>query len=76
MARQLLGRKKTVALRKQTGLDIIAVLVRGGTEHRRDLCLRDGTVKFMWPDGEITIPEPNLDGSPYHHACHSVLDEK
>ena len=57
MARQELGLKKVLRLRKETGLDIIAVLVRGGTEHRRDLCLRDGTIICMWPDGDIIPSE-------------------
>lgn len=49
--RQRLGRRKVLALRRQTGLPIVAVLVRGGTEHRRDLCFDDGSVVSVFNDG-------------------------
>ncbi len=53
--RQRLGKKKVDKLRKETGLDIIAVLVRGGTHHRRDLCIRGGSIVSLWNDGTMTI---------------------
>ena len=53
MARQRLGEKKTNRLRKETGLDIAAVLVRGGTNHRRDLCLHDGSIIHLYRDGKM-----------------------
>ena len=57
MARQRLGQKKVNKLRQETGLDIIHVLVRGGTNHRRDLCLSDGTVTSLHKDGTL---EPDV----------------
>jgi len=53
MARQRLGHKKVAKLKQQTGLPVIAVLVRGGTGHRRDLCLEDGTVVHLYADGSM-----------------------
>lgn len=53
MARQKLGQKKVNKLRQQTGLDILVVLVRGGTNHRRDLCLSDGSVVNLYKDGTM-----------------------
>jgi len=53
MARQLLGEKKINNLRQQTGLDIVTVLVRGGTDHRKDLCLGDGSVIHLYADGTM-----------------------
>jgi hypothetical protein len=53
MARQLMSRRKTIKLRERTGLPVIAVLVRGDTNHRKDLCLDDGSVVGLYPDGEL-----------------------
>lgn len=53
MARQRLGVKKTNRLIAETGLPIVAVLVRGGTRHRRDLCLSDGSVIHLYRDGKM-----------------------
>ena len=53
MARQRLGQKKVDKLRKQTGLDIIKVMVRGGTDHRLDLCLFNGTITRLYKDGTM-----------------------
>jgi len=55
--RQLLGPKKVAKLRKQTGLLIVKVMVRGGTNHRKDLCLEDGSIVSLWPDGTIQKSE-------------------
>src|SRR5690606_26632045 len=57
MASQKLGIKKVMRLRRETGLDIIGVLVRGGTDHRQDLCLRDGSIVNLWADGTTTKSE-------------------
>lgn len=51
MARQVLGPQKTAKLAAQTGLPIHHVLVRGNTGHRRDLCLDNGEIVSLWPDG-------------------------
>lgn len=58
--RQALGPKKVEKLRQQTGLDIVKVMVRGNTGHRRDLCLADGTVVCLWPDGTTTKEEGHI----------------
>lgn len=47
MSRQRMGAKKIAKLRLQTGLPITAVFVRGGTGHRKDLCLEDGSIMFI-----------------------------
>ena len=39
-----IGEKKVALYRKKTGLLVVAALVRGGTDHRIDLCLEDGGV--------------------------------
>ena len=41
-------------LAKKLQLPIKRVLVRGGTSHRKDLWLEDGTILHYWPDGEFT----------------------
>jgi hypothetical protein len=52
--RQRLAERNVEKLRKLTRLPIAHVWVRGGTGHRRDLCLEDGSVVCMWPDGSLT----------------------
>lgn len=64
--RQKLGLKKVKQLRKQTGLDIVAVLVRGNTNHRKDLCLRDKTVIHLFRDGQMAK-------SKYGHGMEPML---
>lgn len=51
--RQLLGPKKVAALAQSTGLPLEKVMVRGGTDHRRDLCLTDGRIFYLDRNGEI-----------------------
>ena len=51
--RQRLGKRKVMKYRRQTGLDVIAGMVRGNTGHRVDLCLRDGSIVYLWPDGTM-----------------------
>ena len=52
-----MGPMKVARIRRETGLPVVHVLVRGGTNHRRDLCLTDGSIKHLWPDGSVTEPE-------------------
>ena len=53
--RQRLGQKKVNKYAKATGLSVIHGLTRGGTGHRVDLCLEDGSVMHYWPKtGETT----------------------
>lgn len=73
--RQRLAIRKVRHLRQQTGLDIIAVLVRGGTDHRKDLCLRDGTVACLWPDGAIEQTATRHGVDVPHELRHPGLDE-
>lgn len=51
--RQLLGAKKLKRLAAETGLQIVKVMVRGGTDHRKDLCLEDGTIVSLYRDGSM-----------------------
>ena len=51
--RQRLNKKKIKKLKLQTGFDIVAVFVRGGTDHRKDLCLADGSIVFLYKDGTM-----------------------
>jgi hypothetical protein len=51
MSRQRLGTKKIEKLKRETGLPIVAVLVRGGTDHRLDLCLDDRSIVHLYRDG-------------------------
>ena len=53
MARQKLGRKKLNKLRRETGLDIVGCFVRGNTNHRKDLCMPDGSVYCLFSNGRI-----------------------
>lgn len=53
MARQTLNEKKVNKLRLKTGLDIVKVLVRGGTDHRLDLCIKGGEIISMYKDGTL-----------------------
>jgi len=70
MARQVLNRKNTLRIRRETGLPVILVKVRGGTGHRKDLYLEDGSVVYLWPDG--TLEQTSL----RHEVSSSVFDEK
>ena len=68
MARQQLGKRKVLSLREQfPELDIIAALVRGGTDHRIDLCLRDNRVFHLFKDGSLKESE-------LEHLMESVID--
>ena len=52
--RQCLGPKKVTRLREKLKLPIEHVLVRGNTNHRQDLCLKDGSIIMYWPKtGEL-----------------------
>ena len=56
--RQRLGQKKINRYKRETGLSIVAGLVRGNTHHRVDLRLKDGSTKHYWPKtGEIVNEE-------------------
>ena len=53
MSRQTLNDKKIRAIARKTGLPVVAVLVRGGTDHRKDLCLEGGKVVHLYKDGTM-----------------------
>ena len=53
MARCRIGEKKVNQLKQKTGLPIITALTRGGTDHRIDLCLNDGSVMSLYKDGSM-----------------------
>lgn len=63
MARQRVGEKKVRKLREKLGLPIVTALVRGGTDHRIDLCLEDGSVTYYWKDGTLE-PQDRLRWNP------------
>lgn len=50
--RQLLSDKKVKKLREKTSLDIVKVMVRGGT-HNKLLCISDGSIVILYPDGKM-----------------------
>lgn len=52
--RQIMNQKKTTKLAKELSLPIIKVMVRGGSDHAKDLCLNDGTVVTIHRDGSQT----------------------
>lgn len=51
--RQLLSKKKTRKIAEATGLDIEKIMVRGNTDHRKDLCLTDGTIAYLFRNGAL-----------------------
>jgi hypothetical protein len=55
--RQKLNEKNTKRIATKYNLPIHHILVRGGTNHRKDLCLEDGSIKCLCPDGTITESE-------------------
>ena len=48
-----IGEKKIKKYREQTGLPVVSGLVRGGTNHRIDLLLEDGTIMEWYRDGSM-----------------------
>jgi hypothetical protein len=57
MSRQRLGTKKIEKLKRETGLPIVAALVRGNTDHRLDLCLDDASVVHLYRDGVMEVSD-------------------
>ena len=51
------GPKKVARYRKHTGLPVLTAFVRGGTEHRIDLCLDDGSIMHWFKDGRMEKSE-------------------
>ena len=51
--RQTVGEKRLKRYRRETGLDVLAALVRGNTDHRIDLCIADGSVMHWYRDGRL-----------------------
>jgi len=52
MSRQRLSIQKVLKYRQQyPTLDIVGILVRGNTGGRKHLCLRDGRIVYLYPDG-------------------------
>jgi hypothetical protein len=50
--RQALSNKNVEKLKKKTGLPIVKVMVRGGS-HSKLLCLEDGSIMILHPDGTM-----------------------
>lgn len=65
MARQLLGKKKLKKLSEAYNLDIEKAFVRGGTDHRIDIFMSDGTKGSIYDDyfhgvsGELVLDKDN-----------------
>lgn len=55
MMRQVMSERKTRRIAEQVGLKVVRVMVRGNTRHRRDLCLVDGSIATLWPDGSVLL---------------------
>lgn len=51
--RQRLSDKKTKALSDKLGMDIKSVMVRGNTEHRKDIYTKDGRQFALYKDGQL-----------------------
>ena len=51
--RQFMSEKKVKKLALKLNLPIKYVLVRGGSDHRKDLCLHNGDVLFLYKTGTI-----------------------
>ena len=47
MARQSMNKKNVAKYSKKYNLPIVHVLVRGGTDHRKDFCLEDGSIVHL-----------------------------
>lgn len=54
ISRQSLSKKNITRLAKKLGFPIYKVMVRGGTNHRKDLLLYDGSVLPMYKDGTFS----------------------
>ena len=54
--RQRVSEKTVRRYARETGLPVEFALVRGGTDHRIDLCLIDGSIVHWWPKtGEFEV---------------------
>lgn len=51
--RQKMSKKNVEKLAKELNLPIEQILVRGGTNHRKDLCLEDGSIICLFQNGEL-----------------------
>jgi len=50
--RQRMSEKNTKRIARKLNLPVVGVLVRGGTDHRKDLLLEDGSVMHYYSNGE------------------------
>jgi hypothetical protein len=53
--RQSVGTRKVRQLAARTGLPVVGAQVRGGTDHRIDLCLSNGSIASLYRDGKMTL---------------------
>lgn len=53
MARCIMNEKKTKKLSQQLGLPIEIILVRGDTDHRKDLYLTGGKIIHLYKNGTM-----------------------
>ena len=68
--RQSMSKKNVNKYSKLLNLDIEKILVRGGTDHRKDLHLKDGTIIYLYPDGSMYKEREN--GELVNLGCKSM----
>lgn len=51
--RQSMSAKNVKKYAARLNLPIVRILVRGGTDHRKDFCLEDGSIVMYFPDGSM-----------------------
>ncbi len=51
--RQHMSERNVKKYANKLNLPIKRILVRGGTGHRKDLCLEDGSIMKLYPDGTM-----------------------
>ena len=68
--RQSMSQKNVRKYSKLLNLDIVRILVRGGTDHRKDLHLKDGTIIYLYPGGGMYKEREN--GELVNLGCKSM----
>jgi len=75
-----LGKTKINQLKKKTGLPIITAFTRGGTDHKIDLCLDDGSIMCLLKNGTIEKSDIGWDikgwDESHNKSVNKKLDDK
>ena len=61
MAIQWMSDKRVAQIKKDTGLPVLAVSVRGGQDHSKTLYLPHGVVAELRKDGGIALLRPRVE---------------